>query len=187
MAKIDEYNSLRTEIQVTSQINASITWSVILASGAILAMGSGQANPYVCLAPLLLIVPGMLTVATNDSGIWRIGSYISVFHENHDSGLKWETRNWLMVGQKRTHHASPWIRFISTSMFVGLSAICFMLAWQAKVGRPVFFAVLALALVGLGYATHKIVTVPAQFEDYLQRWRRIKAEEESSKKLEPAP
>jgi hypothetical protein len=187
MPKIDEYNSLRNEILVASQINASITWSVVLASGAILAMGSSQigANPYVFLAPLLLIVPAMLTVATNDSGIWRIGSYISVFHENEETELRWETRNWRVVGQQKpTHHANPYVRFISTSMFVGLAVTCFMLAWQAKLPRRVFFAALAIAVCAFGYATRKIVTVKAQFDDNLRQWRRIKAEEEANQASE---
>jgi len=166
------------------QIEASRTWSIMLASGAILATGvtKSDPSPYIFLSPLVLIIPGMLGEAVQSSGVWRIGSYISVFHETHGSGLAWETRNWRFVGGKKpVGHASPYLRFLSTSMFAGLGVICFILALQTgKLPWYAFLLTLAAAIAGFGYATRKMVSVRADFEQCLRRWKQIKAEEEAN-------
>lgn len=183
MAKIDEYITLRSEVLTIQQINASTTWSIVVASGVILGMGVGKADPdpFLFLSPLLLIVPGILSYAQRSGGLWRIGSYISVFHENSDSGLGWETRNWRLLGRSSSGtFASPYFRFISTSMLPGLGFICFLLAWRTgKLPLPVFLPILIAALAFFAYAMKKLVTVRNQYESCLKRWRQIKTEEDA--------
>ncbi len=188
MSHTDEYNALRNELLVHLQINAQITWSAVIATGAILAVGLTMPtpDPFVFLAPLILIYPSMINCAVRSRGVRRIGCYIATFHEDGQSEIGWERRNWRYVNDKKVlAFTNPLLRFVSTSVFFGLAVVCLFLAWRAWRYHPVLFLpVVVIVLPALLYATRFTVNVKSQYEEAFKKWEEIKEEETANKQVE---
>ena len=185
----DEYNALRSEIIAYMQINAQTTWSTVLATGAILtvSLADPNRNPFVCLAPLCLIIPSMIHSAERTKGALRIGAYIATFHEIEQSEIRWETRNWQFVTNKKTvAFANPLRRFLSVSVLFGLAIICLILAWSSWKYSWIPFIVIAVVVVGLlCWVMRLTINVSAHREEALKVWEAIKdAEIRNSKPKE---
>ena len=98
-----EYESLRQEILVNSQIIAQYNALLYTVTVAVLAFAFDKENPFLCLIPYVVIIPIYLLNEWKRKSNCNIASYMLVFLEGTD--YKWETRTYKRTSSNKQQNA----------------------------------------------------------------------------------
>ena len=98
-----EYESLRQEILVNSQIIAQYNALLYTVTVAVLAFAFDKKNPFLCLIPYVVIIPIYLLNEWKRKSNCNIASYMLVFLEGTD--YKWETRTYKRTSSNKQQNA----------------------------------------------------------------------------------
>ena len=91
MERIEEYNALREEILLKdTQFNEHRKYAYTVTT-AVLAFSLTQTEPFICLLPILMIIPLFLLSQDNLRAMSKLGAYLRTFYT--DEGMLWEKRN----------------------------------------------------------------------------------------------
>lgn len=120
----DEYLMLREEILHLSTLEDNVINMLYIFVAAIMAFSFTQDDTIFILLSYIIIIPSYRLVLSKEIGIYKIGAYLSVYHEGDE--FNWETRNlkffdefYKYFGRKIQVFNSPFL-FISTFVMVML-------------------------------------------------------------------
>jgi hypothetical protein len=91
-AVLEEYKTLRTEILQHSDIAEKNIIACITVTGVALTFGLKESKPSILLLSCVLPIYFWLQHRSHRVSVAKLAAYISVFLENDESGLFWETR-----------------------------------------------------------------------------------------------
>lgn len=169
-----EYLMLREEIIHYYSIIQNSRNILYVAIAALLAFGVSSNEPLLCLIPYCVIIPIYIVTIDYQYGMWRIGTYLSVFLEGDE--FNWETRlHKLNSSVKMNRYATSynWPFIITSLVCTGL----FFLKTDYstidyKLIAEVIFAVL---LTGLFLMFVIVQKDPDDIKRvYLEKWNNIK-------------
>jgi hypothetical protein len=189
--RIEEYKSLREEILTHIQISNQYSLTTVLASGAIFGFAIENESPLLFLAALAIIVPNTFNFVARVETLFRIGTYLQVFHESTDARLGWETR---YGGLGPEHGLSRWgshlNRLLSTLGYLGLGVTAFALFVRYSEDHgPTFWTLTAIAFLSLVLvliAELRILRSDSTRGRYLQLWQECLARERGHGTSAPA-
>ncbi len=85
-----EYLMIKEEIMYYYSVIHSSRNILYVALGTILTYALSSSEPMICLVPYCVIIPVYIVTIDYQYGMWRMGTYLSVFLEGKD--FNWETR-----------------------------------------------------------------------------------------------
>jgi len=175
-----EYDKINTEIinKMNKQLQiVSLLYGTV---GVILAFAVNNGTSLMFLIPFCAIIPIYLLIIHDTQGIYKLGSYLVVFHES--LGGAWETR--LHAFNTKTKKSMPrWANnfhfpFIIVSIF-SLVLFLFYFDWvnitQYRNVLELLFALVCFSAVIAVRITQK--DVDNLKEQYITEWKQIKDEE----------
>ena len=90
-AKKEEYVALRQEILSRDAQYNEYRKNIPAITSAVLAFALTQKEPFICLLPIVIIIPMYLISENCLRGIYKIGAYLRVYYDS--AGYCWEKRN----------------------------------------------------------------------------------------------
>lgn len=171
----EEYLMLREELLHADTMKNNIMIAMYGFIGAILAFAITQEDNLFVLLPYVVLIPSYAVVLGYDRTVYRIGSYLLVFHEEEDGEFQWESRIPSFTDQrnKNTHSLFKFIEafnfpFLFTTLF--LTALFFVRVdwsnWKTY-DFAVRVAVALMCAVIMAYAIWKNrINKRAEFKQY---------------------
>jgi len=148
---IEEYKSLRSEIEHNEGSVNILFVANVTATASLIGYGLSKDNPFIFLAPFSVIIPSVYFVARKLRSTTRIGSYIRVILEPR-LGLAWQT-SWLLLRKKGINPKPPWVLLSISVLYAALSLLCavlFLAYSNLSVVREIAILFLVLAVLGYG-------------------------------------
>lgn len=138
---------LLSSTAIMSAVGAYVFQQV--ADGEIIAVPTG----YLFLTPIFIVVPGLAMLRAHRKNIYRMGTYVKVFHENPPGGAQWHHG----LAEFRTGDGSESLDHVPMIIWM-LAVLSVLLFWMALVlARADWVHWLApmpmIALVGIGHST----------------------------------
>ncbi|MBI9065534.1 MAG: hypothetical protein JEZ14_26345 [Marinilabiliaceae bacterium] len=158
MNKDKEYENLYAEIARNSQITAKVFLANVSVTAILIGYGLNTENPYVFLSPFAIILPSLFFVASQLESTTRIASYIRVFLETEETGIRWERRWFKMIKENKLPSYRKYV--LAISHLYGLMGFAclfmFLLKW-----RSIFFNsnTLCCKLVEIGIVVLPILSI----------------------------
>lgn len=197
--KIQEYDSLKREILLHMQYEYTFFLATFTICGVFLGIALDSKNPYLCLLPILLVIPCMFYEAHFTENYIALGTYIRVFYEEKaNNDIFWETRrNKIFVEKRHIDRKIP-------NIMSNLTLISYYIIFIASVGLYLFFEygnkinidensismsinsfaisivtiiIIIIFLIAMILATITIVDKPKLRNRYLAAWEKIFDEE----------
>lgn len=148
-----EYKALRDEILQNQRNCIQILAVSIAATGVILGFSvPSEKGYYLCLIPLIILVPALYLLISQVETTFRMGTYIRLFIEMEIEELQFET----LLCEKRITSRRKMELYASDAlgMFHGLGSICLILSsinWKGAI-TPLL-AIVALFILHVVYST----------------------------------
>lgn len=176
----DEYSMLRTELLQSSKIeNETINFFYAFVS-AILGFSLTKTDTIFIFLVYAAIIPAYLLVISKEQTIYKIGTYLNVFHEGHGKNINWERRNarfYNALSYKIMQHFESFnMPFLFTLLFT-LLIFLYKTKWSSiwtpyELTKVIFFVLLGVIILIIIIKNRKV-----DIEQYIKIWERIKIEE----------
>lgn len=92
--EVEEYRCLTIQIQADLQRVFQTLSFIAIASAAIIGYGFTSGNPFVFLAPFLILIPGSFLMYSYTDEVIFSGAYIKTKIEDKNPGIRWESMLW---------------------------------------------------------------------------------------------
>lgn len=91
--EMSEYSALRAEIISKQEKKMEVQLHMYVLYGTLLTLGIETSNRYFLLLTYLIIIPYQVMINNCEWNVSRISTYISIFYEEDNPAMKWESFN----------------------------------------------------------------------------------------------
>lgn len=183
--ELKEYDNLREEINQKIELHNKLLTFTITTVIAILTFAISKNNSFLYLMPLGVILPMSMRIAYYRIAMAKLSSYMIVFLEDHIEGLKWETRNTIVIEDsvsisKIIKNRKP-LNILPYYECLVLSFLCYILYLTSYMkGRTFQFVTVFNALWPIVFLlieciiTYRINSIDKKKIEWINRWQIIK-------------
>lgn len=165
-----EYLMLREEINKIYDIIEKTRNLLYVGVAAIFTCSFSLENSVLFLAAYFVIIPCYLVTVDYQTGMWRIGTYLAVFHEGESKNFNWERRTFVFHNKMKNKYVgsynSPYIlaSFFSSFLYIVLS--------DQKSYFWLFISIVALIIFNI--YIYKQGNPQKIKETFIEKWKMIK-------------
>ena len=181
--KIKECDNLRNEINQKIELHNTLLTFTITTTVAALTFALSQNKTILYLIPFCILVPMSMRIAYYRSAMSKLSAYMIVFLEKDLDGIKWETRNTVLIEEhlnkkKKDMNSYTILRYYECLI---LSVICYVFyvidfIKDKEIHVVVVINILwpLLLVIWEALITKRINSIDNEKQKWIEQWNEIK-------------